>query len=113
MLDSVKIGRRLQLLRDSLGMSQVDFAKGSGLSQAAISQIESGLRLPSMKTLQRLSNSFGINLTDLVSESKDGSDKQILINMIVAELNKVTIDDLKVILPVTQMLSRKYAAKDM
>ena len=43
--------KNLKRLRESLGTTQAELAKRTGLTPAAISQIESGQREPGLKTI--------------------------------------------------------------
>ncbi len=43
--------KNLKAIREALGMTQAELAKKSGLTPAAISQIESGQRDPSLATI--------------------------------------------------------------
>ena len=46
----------IKVLREKLGMTQTDLAHAAGLTPAAISQFESGIRRPSFQTIERLSD---------------------------------------------------------
>jgi transcriptional regulator with XRE-family HTH domain len=46
-----KFGRNLKEVMDALGMSQIDLANKSGMTPAAISQIISEKREPSLSTI--------------------------------------------------------------
>lgn len=51
-------GARLRQRRRELGMTQRELAKVANLSPAAISQFESGVRMPAGKTLRNLSDAL-------------------------------------------------------
>lgn len=46
-------------------MTQAELAKGSGLSQSSIAQIESGRKDPSVKTLEKLAHALDVQLAIL------------------------------------------------
>lgn len=54
-------GEALYLLRTSLGMSQADMAKSSGLSRGYYSQLENSKRMPPpVRTVERLTAALGL-----------------------------------------------------
>lgn len=67
------IGKNLKLYRKQKHMTQDIVAERAGLSKNYISQIELGLKKPSVETLIRLANAIGVSsdliLADLIDES--------------------------------------------
>lgn len=49
-------------LREMVGMTQGELAESGGTSQPAIAAYESGAKLPSLRTLQRLASAVGLDL---------------------------------------------------
>jgi DNA-binding XRE family transcriptional regulator len=47
------------------GMTQVDLANSSGLSQSAIAQIEAGKRNPTVETARKFANALNCDIDDL------------------------------------------------
>lgn len=62
---------RITMLRELLQMSQTEFARKIGISQGALSQIESGRSRLSMETLKNLSSEFNINCNWIVNGKGD------------------------------------------
>lgn len=61
------ISKRLKELRKEKGWSQQKLAEKTGLSFNAITKIEQGLaKHPTLKTLIKLAEAFGIGLDELV-----------------------------------------------
>ena len=56
----------MQQLRAKQGYSQEAFADHCGLHRTAVSLIERGKRVPSLKTLVTISTGFGITLSELL-----------------------------------------------
>src|SRR5579863_10539426 len=70
MSESGGIGRRLRAARDRRGWTREALAFHSGVSWAAIAQVESGRRrLPRPSTLAALSHALGISIDYLVDGS--------------------------------------------
>ncbi|HEY3316682.1 MAG TPA: helix-turn-helix transcriptional regulator [Bacillota bacterium] len=65
------LGEKVRLTRESLGLSQKELANRTGLSPAMITQVESGLVQPSLKTVEKLAGSLGVSPCYLVME-RDG-----------------------------------------
>jgi|TARA_Y100000004_G_C8808332_1_gene366473 transcriptional regulator with XRE-family HTH domain len=55
---SNQFSKSIAKYRDARNWSQADLARESGLTQAEISRIESGLRLPTMRIVKGLSEAF-------------------------------------------------------
>jgi transcriptional regulator with XRE-family HTH domain len=60
-------GERLRELRQKAGMSQEAVAQASGLTKAYISNMETGIKVPSLTTVLRLAVSLGCRVTALTS----------------------------------------------
>jgi transcriptional regulator with XRE-family HTH domain len=54
----MNFGRRLAKIRAGAGHTQRSLAKAAGLSQSAISQLESGLRNPTYETICRIATAM-------------------------------------------------------
>lgn len=59
-IDSYNLNERISYLRKRREMTQSELAKSSGLSQSTIAQIESGLKDPSVKTLEKLAGALDV-----------------------------------------------------
>lgn len=64
-------GERLRKIRERQDMKQSDLARRSGLTPAAISQLESGQREPTFSTIIRLANALGTTPNDLLDIGAD------------------------------------------
>lgn len=68
-----KVGEKIQILRESKGMSQVDLAgkiKGK-FDTTNVSRVESGRTNSTLFTLYRISEALEVSLSDLVDVSFD------------------------------------------
>jgi transcriptional regulator with XRE-family HTH domain len=70
------LGRRMRELRAKQGFSQEAFADHCGLHRTAMSLIERGKRVPSLRTLLTLSQGFGISVSELLKDVDKGVAKQ-------------------------------------
>jgi transcriptional regulator with XRE-family HTH domain len=60
------LAKRIKELRKKRGISQEAFADHAGLHRVAVGWIEQGKRVPSLRTLVKLSEGFGISLSELL-----------------------------------------------
>jgi transcriptional regulator with XRE-family HTH domain len=60
-------GRRLRELRQKYGVTQQQLSVSTGLTEGYISNMERGLKVPSLTTILRLAVALGCNVTTLVS----------------------------------------------
>ena len=66
-------GIRLRTLRESLGLSQLELSRRSGIAQESLSRIETDRRDPRLGTLQRLARGLGLSLDQLMGRLSGGS----------------------------------------
>lgn len=60
------IGDNIRTARKKAGLSQLQLAQKAGISKAAISRYESGLREPRMEHLKSISEVFGVTTDELM-----------------------------------------------
>lgn len=65
---SDEIGPNIRRRRQSLGMSIDALAKASGVSGAMVSEVERGMKNPTVKLAYQLARALGCTLTDLLGE---------------------------------------------
>lgn len=58
----------VERLRKEKGLTQVELAAKLGVSQGAVSMIERGDRMPSMKMLLKLSEVLGVSIEELIQK---------------------------------------------
>jgi transcriptional regulator with XRE-family HTH domain len=61
------IGKRLKRIRKGLGLTQREFAKSIGISEATLRRYESGQNFPDAGVLERIANKYGVNTHWLVT----------------------------------------------
>ena len=72
----VALAKRMKELRKQRGFSQEAFADHAGLHRVAVGWIEQGKRVPSLKTLVKISQGFGISLSKLLKGVDKGITKK-------------------------------------
>ena len=63
------VGERLKEIRTAKGISQYKLSKMSGISQSAISTLESSTKSPTTDTVERLASVLGITVAELMGET--------------------------------------------
>ena len=71
---AMDVGARIVQLRSAYGISQYALWKRSGIAQGALSQYESGIKTPSVDTLERICAAFGITLSEFFSAAPLGTE---------------------------------------
>lgn len=60
-----KLGKKIRDLRKDQGLSQEQLSFAAKIDRSYISEIENGLRNPSLQTLEKLAKAFKVKLSDL------------------------------------------------
>ncbi|MDM8143741.1 helix-turn-helix domain-containing protein [Megamonas hypermegale] len=80
------IGKRIRLLRKSLGLNQTDFGKPLGLKQAIIGQYETGVRNITDRNIGMLCKTYNINKDWLLTGEGEMENKNS--NMLIEEISQ-------------------------
>ncbi len=67
-MESSPISLILKKLRADAGLSQEDLAAKAGLHRTYVSQLERGLKSPTLKTIEKMAKVFKISMSELVSK---------------------------------------------
>lgn len=59
------LGQKIKKARKQKGLLQVDLAVRVGISSGYVGSIEQGLRFPSLKVLQKIAKTLGIDVKEL------------------------------------------------
>ncbi len=70
----MNIGSAIKQVRQHFGISQVELSERTGLSQTSISQIESGAKNPSKKTIDKICEAFDIPVAILYVMGMEDAD---------------------------------------
>jgi len=66
----VGLPEKLLAERAKSGMSQSQVEKASGVSRAMLSQFETGKKTPTLATLMKLAEAYGVNVCELIPGGK-------------------------------------------
>lgn len=67
---NIKIGIKIRLERTKRGLSQEKLAELAGMNKNSIGAIERGVSSPSIDTIAKLADAFGLQFNELVDISK-------------------------------------------
>ena len=70
-MNTEKIGINISKLRTERGITQEQLGRDIGLTASAISNIECGRSVPSVDTLCRFSELFGVKVDSIISDSSE------------------------------------------
>lgn len=65
---NIKMGYRLRTIREDNGFQQYEFAVLCGISEAYYGRLERGEYSPTIKILEKISRTLGINISELVKD---------------------------------------------
>lgn len=68
------VGRNVKRIRVAQGLTQEEFAAKSGFSQQYISDLERGLRNPTVVSLYELAQALGVSHLELLTPHTDSSE---------------------------------------
>lgn len=71
-----KIGKRIVELRKEKDIKQIDLATSINIEDSALRRIESGRTNPTVKTLLRIADALGVELTELLQFEKSLKNKK-------------------------------------
>lgn len=60
---------RLKHYREILGWTQARLAQESGVAQSSISELEAGIKQPTLPVIKRLAGALGVTLDELAGEA--------------------------------------------
>lgn len=66
--ENMKFGQNIKQIRKRMNMSQKELATKMEISQSYLSDIESGRKNLSIKTVKKLADSLGLSVTDLFND---------------------------------------------
>lgn len=61
----IQLGTRIRQIRKQKGMTQQHLSSASEIEKANLSRIESGMTNPTVLTLHKICNAFGVTVVDL------------------------------------------------
>ena len=74
----IRIGERLRFYRQAKGKTQAVVAGLAGVTEDYLSQIERGLKTPTISLLHRFSKILGVRVSELLGESATENDETVL-----------------------------------
>lgn len=104
MFDNYSLGKRISTLRQHFELSQEKLAELSDLSTEYISQIERGVKNPTVRSVQKICNAFGIHLSDFFKEELATPD--VLDSQIESKLKSKTSQEKEIILKQLELLEK-------
>lgn len=92
MLNNAKIGKRIQALRLSRGLSLVQFSQNVGKSENYFRKIESGYIPISIPVLQKVCEVYGVNCDDILRDEVLQCELNVLNRLLARAQNELPIE---------------------
>lgn len=85
----VLLGRNIADRRIALGLTQAEFAERLGADTVTVSRFERGSHLPSLQRLEKIADTLGMPLAELLSQSTSlCTDQSLLMQGWIADLSE-------------------------
>jgi transcriptional regulator with XRE-family HTH domain len=105
------IGKNIKVLRQMQGVTQTRLAESVGVAPAYISQIESMIRVPSVKVTHRIAEALGTTVGTLLGEKSDSGTEGRLTKLEQIHLLKRLVLELEAELQ-AETMARENAAEE-
>jgi len=98
------LGNIIKLKRKQLKMTQAELAAKVEVEPKYISRIETGASYPSLSVVEKIFNTLGLEIKDLITEDEN-ADKNALISMINSNLKQTSLKNICLINKIVQQFS--------
>ena len=88
-MSNYNIGSRIKTLRLESGLSQEQLALKAEITTVYLGQIERNEKNPTIKLVEKISNAFGLSLSELFADNDDKAEQDKLLNSITFELKNL------------------------
>ena len=75
-VEKMNVGGNIRRIREEMRMKQADVAKGAGITQAMLCQIERGTRNPSLQVGKAIADTLGCTIDALLEEEPVTRDRR-------------------------------------
>lgn len=93
----MEIGKRIKTIRKANNQKLLNISQLTGLSQPFISEIERGIKAPSIETLEKICTALGITLSEFFADTQEQNLISPEARQIINKLNKLTPRQLKIL----------------
>jgi len=100
------LGNIIKLKRKQLKMTQAELAAKVEVEPKYISRIETGASYPSLSVVEKIFNTLGLEIKDLITEDEN-ADKSTLISIINSNLKQTSLKNICLINEILEQLSDK------
>ena len=109
----VEFGERVEKIRKTLGLTQIELEHQCALNEGYLSHIENGHKNPSLETLNKIADGLGISLSELLKEDAfEYSELDADICLIIHNAKKLTHESRRDIVEIIKMFFKKQGEKN-
>jgi transcriptional regulator with XRE-family HTH domain len=91
------LGKRIREIRMANNQKLLNISQITGLSQPFISEIERGIKVPSLETLEKICTALGITLAEFFADTREREPLPPEIRQIIDKAQKLTPRQLKIL----------------
>ncbi|MFZ5688628.1 MAG: helix-turn-helix domain-containing protein [Bacillota bacterium] len=91
------IGKRIREIRKANGQKLLNISQQTGLSQPYISEIERGVKAPSVDTLEKICTALGVTLAEFFADTQEQEPIPPEVRRITEKLKQLPVDKLKIL----------------
>lgn len=100
------VGIKVRNFREKLNMSRSDFSKVTGISASYLSEIERGIKNPTIEILQKICTAFDVTLSELLEETPSSPMKPE-VKEISKTLSNFSTEDIKLLNEFLKSVSKR------
>lgn len=108
--ESELIGRRIKEARHKLGLTQEELGERARLHYSYIGQVERGNKVPSLKTLKKISSALNIRLEILLEDSpeREISPQHLLAQELISTIKNSPPEDIKMYIRIIRQIQNRF-----
>lgn len=107
---NLTLSKRLREMRQMRGLKQSDLSRRTGLQPSAISQFETGQRVPSLANLVKIADALGVALDSIFERSignLGNADSHNRVEDLLGYINQLEPQDVNTLVEFASFLARK------
>ena len=93
----MNIGERIRIIRKANNQKLLNISQLTGLSQPFVSEIERGIKTPSIETLEKICTALGITLAEFFADIQEQQPIPPEVHRVCERVKRLQLDKVKVL----------------